>query len=82
MQTCVCTKRSYRYSHVSAHICVHVCIHTPVPAHSMLPCMSAWVQAPLHAFRNTRLFVIEILNHPLPLPGTEFPCKNKEIGNS
>lgn len=48
---------------MSVHVCMHVCIHTPAPAHYMLPCMSAWVQAPLQALRNTRLFVIEILNN-------------------
>lgn len=68
---------------MSAHICMHVCIHTPVPAaHYMLPCMIAWVQAPPHAVRNTRQFVIEILSNLLPLSGIQFPCKNKENRNS
>lgn len=61
---------------------MHVCIHTPVPAHYMLPRMSAWVQAPLHAVRNTCLFVTEISNNPPPLSGIQFSCKNTENRNS
>lgn len=72
MQAYICTKHSYIDPHVSAYIGMHVCIHTPVPAHYMLPCMIAWVQASPQALRNTCPFVIVILNNPLPLSGLQF----------